>query len=122
MPEITLGTGESGGSTGGSSGFDIESFFEQLETAQKKIAENPQLAEMMGVSDDIPMANTPPAEGGDSGAQLPNGEPVTLDNEFLENLLRGLCETGYENHTIGQLHTFVQENPEMVDNLIQEHA
>lgn len=126
MPEINIGPSEPSGGESSSGGVDIEGMLDQLESVQERLEENPKLAQMFGVdpSDFLPGEDPAgkPAKTGGPEAQTPDGEPVTLDSGFLQDVLDGLVEAGYGDYSIEQLATFVEENPGMVDQMIQEHA
>jgi len=120
MPEITLGSGgggqsDSGGSSGGG-GLDISSMLDQLEEAQEKLMENPQLAKMLGIDlDDFQESMTDANEAVEA-------EGKELNSDFLIDLLEGLQSVGYGDTTVNELAEFVDNNPEQVDEMIDTYV
>lgn len=117
MTELSLGTGgdgnnsNGGNSGGGGGGGDI---VETLEKMQDFLMENPQMAkafglDLGGLEDTMQDAN----ETVDAGEQL--------DHNFLLNLLGGVEEAGFGEKSVSEVRAWVENNPEMVNNMIDEN-
>lgn len=116
MTEINLGSssGDSGGDSGGGGGGGKD-IVETLEGMRDFVMENPEMAKMFGIDlgefqDTMTEANQAAEEAG-----------VELDHTFLSDLLEGVETAGYGEMSVSEVKDWVDNNPEMVDNMIEQN-
>jgi len=121
MVEIKFGAEESGGSgSSNSGGMDIDELFDQLEKAEERLRNNPGLRKMLGVDlEQMGLSDNEPAGGSDSGGNDVSGTE-DIDAKFFEDLLGGMVEAGYGDYSLEQVYTYIQNNPQEVNQLIEQ--
>jgi len=118
MPEISLTktAGEQKTAKRKAGGIDINGLLDDMEKAMERLQSNPQLAEMLGV-DLGGMQNAM-----NQANEAAESEGVELDHTFLEDLLGGIQQAGYGEMTINEVRQWINDNPGMVDNLIEQQS
>lgn len=116
MPELSLdsATEEAAKSSGG--GLDLMGLFDELEEAQERLMNNPQLAQMLGIDLDAFKESMEEAqEDGESTG-------VELNAETLIAMLQGVEQQGFGDKSVTEIRQWVENNPQQVDNLIRQNS
>lgn len=120
MPEIGIkGAGEEAAKKSAKSGgspFDLMGMLDQLEEAQERLMDNPQLAQMLGVdlSDFTESMEQAQEDGKDHG--------IPLNAETLLAMLQGVEQQGFADKTVSEIREWVENNPTMVDRIIEKQG
>ena len=116
MTEITLGADDDGGEADPEDGgFDLTQMLDQLEEATELLQQNPELAQMFGI--DLPDFNDDePAPDADT-SEYP---PLNADN--LLEIAQALEQYGRADMTVSELKDRIKNNPDQINQLIQQNG
>lgn len=117
MPELHLNSGtEEVAKSSGGSGFDIMGLLDEVEEAQERLKDNPQLAQMLGIDlgDLMDTGEGTETDGKDHG--------VPLNADTLLAMLKGVEQQGFADKTVTEIREWVESNPKMVDDIIKKQG